>query len=231
MKPGTIVLIQSVSLKLVASVLAFVIALTFFSFSLHEAFLRNEERFDARAFRFFDDNFPRSLYPATRIFTFFGKPDFLIPLYILLLGYFLLWGKKKYAIEFGVLGATGTGLLFALKAVFRRNRPNLPVFEHLPGFSFPSGHALLSFILCSFLIYWLWNGRSSVLWKWTGTILLLLFSLCQGISRIILRVHFATDVIAGFCLGFAWIYIALFLSKKAEDLFYRNKNQPANADP
>jgi undecaprenyl-diphosphatase len=50
-------------------------------------------------------------------------------------------------------------------------------------------------------------------WKWVLSLLLLLFALSIGISRIILRYHYASDVLAGFCLGFVWALLSLWLLK------------------
>jgi membrane-associated phospholipid phosphatase len=116
--------------------------------------------------------------------------------------------------NFGILGTTSTALLFSLKAVFQRKRPHLPIFKHVSGYSFPSGRALLSFILCSFLTYWVWDSALRPVWKWFFTLILLLSALLQGISRIVLRVHYAADVIAGFCLGYIWAFLFMWLVRK-----------------
>ncbi|RYZ61042.1 MAG: phosphatase PAP2 family protein, partial [Chitinophagaceae bacterium] len=168
-------------------------------------FAQEKEAFDEAAFQFFNQFASDKYYRITQLITFFGTTTFLLPCFLLLLLYFILTRQRKYAIELGILGASSTGLLFGLKELFKRERPSLPVFEHVDAYSFPSGHALLSFILCSFLVYWTWSRKTKPLPKYLLTIFLLLFALCLGISRIILRVHYATDVIAGFCIGLTWL--------------------------
>jgi undecaprenyl-diphosphatase len=104
--------------------------------------------------------------------------------------------------------------LFVLKGLFKRDRPDLPLVENITNYSFPSGHALLTFILCSIFIYLIWQGNKKLFWKFFFSFLLLLFAFIVGVSRIILRVHYPTDVLAGFCMGFAWSILSFWLMNK-----------------
>src|SRR5258708_15093795 len=104
--------------------------------------------------------------------------------------------------------------MLGLKEFFHRHRPALPLLKTIPNFSFPSGHALSSFIFCSVVIYLIDKGNLNIKWKWAFSVLLILFSICIGISRIVLRYHYATDVLAGFCVGFAWVIFSLWLERK-----------------
>jgi len=105
--------------------------------------------------------------------------------------------------------------MFGLKELFHRQRPDLPLIKSIAStYSFPSGHALSSFIFCSIVIDLIWESASGRVWKWLFSILLLLFSFTIGISRIVLKMHYATDVIAGFCLGIAWVIISFRVIKK-----------------
>jgi undecaprenyl-diphosphatase len=47
-------------------------------------------------------------------------------------------------------------------------------------------------------------------------IFLLLFCLCIGLSRIVLNVHYPTDVIAGFCLGIVWVLVSIVVMRRIE---------------
>ncbi|HEX2607298.1 MAG TPA: phosphatase PAP2 family protein [Flavisolibacter sp.] len=101
-----------------------------------------------------------------------------------------------------------------LKNIFRRHRPEFPLFKELSSYSFPSGHALSSFVFCSVLIWLTWQTHWKPGWKWVLTILLVAFSISIGISRIVLRYHYASDVVAGFSLGFAWVLLSLWVQQK-----------------
>lgn len=227
MKEKLIHIIKQLSLRVLFSVVTFIGVLYLFGLVTEEVIIDKDEKFDAAVFHFLADDLSPGLIRVMRFFTFFGKPVFLIPAYILLVFYFALRKKKQYAIEVAIMGGSSTLLLFGLKALFQRQRPHLPVLKELPGFSFPSGHALLVFVFCSVLIYLVGNSRLKPVWKWTFAVLLLLFSLVVGISRIVLRVHYATDVIAGFCLGYAWVLLGLW----AQHHFLNHKNRLLHSHP
>jgi len=60
----------------------------------------------------------------------------------------------------------------------------------------------------------LWKKNMKTAWKWIISILLILFSIFIGISRIVLRYHYASDVLAGFCIGYSWVILSLWLLNK-----------------
>jgi membrane-associated phospholipid phosphatase len=214
MRGKLIHIFRQLSLRVLFVVVTFIIALYIFAQVTDEVFIDNQDEFDQIVFHFLADDLSPGLIRVARFFTFFGKPEFLIPAYILLVVYFLIKKKNQYAIEIAIMGGSSTILLFGLKALFQRRRPHLPVLEEIvSGFSYPSGHALLMFVFCSVLIYLAWNSRLRRPWKWSLAIFFLLFSLVVGISRIVLRVHYASDVIAGFCLGYAWVIFALWVQR------------------
>ena len=228
MKERLAKLLQLISLKLLFSVVSFLVVLYIFAVVAHEIFLEREDELDRNVFQFLDSFATQEIIEVMRFFTFFGKPQFLIPAYLFMIILFLVLKKRNYAIEIGIIGATSTALLFGLKKFFQRERPHIPIFEHLPGYSFPSGHALLSFVFVSALIYLLWRSEMKNAWKWTISILLILFSLMVGISRIFLRVHYATDVIAGFSLGYAWVILSLWVQRR---FINKRKLQQVTHDP
>jgi len=207
-------IIGGVSLNVLLVSVFFVLALFIFSFLAHEVMSENETSFDDRAFDFFKAHTTNGLVEIMRVLTFFGSSYFFLPAYIILIGFLIIKHKRTEAINIAIIAATSTLLMFGLKEIFHRSRPPLPLFKTLTNFSFPSGHALSSFIFCSVLIYLTWKGRMSSTWKWTLAVLLILFSIAIGISRIVLRYHFASDVLAGFCLGFAWVIFSLWLERK-----------------
>lgn len=94
-----------------------------------------------------------------------------------------------------------------LKEFFRRSRPELDHLLVVHGYSYPSGHAMIAmgFYGMLFAIWTLeWKGRN-VLRRWLPVFCGILFVLLIGVSRVMLGVHFPTDVFAGFAAGFVWI--------------------------
>jgi undecaprenyl-diphosphatase len=105
------------------------------------------------------------------------------------------------------------------------------LLEEARGLSFPSGHALMSVTFYGLLIYIVFKNVANKSLRWTLISLLLVLILTIGFSRIYLRVHYASDVIAGFCVGLLWLVICVAVLNKLEKYSQRKVNpvvqQPA----
>lgn len=116
--------------------------------------------------------------------------------------------RKRWEVlmfNLAVLGAFG--ISEGLKALFHRARPPLPWLGSATGYSFPSGHSLLSLTLYGFLAVLVWqNLKPSRLRSVLGVVFWLL-AVLTGISRIYLGVHFPSDVLGGWVLAVVWIGI------------------------
>lgn len=216
---------SDISLKLVLVSLLFLAAVFLFGFLADEVVLEKEDLFDTRVFNFVAQFATPPFIHAAHVITFFGSSLFFFPAYSLLILYFLIKRKRAYALDIALVGISSTLLMTVLKNVFRRQRPDHPIFQALTNYSFPSGHALSSFIFCSVLIYIVWNGKLQTAWKWLVSVLFFLFAVSIGVSRIVLRYHYASDVLAGMCLGFAWALFSLWLLKRLRAR--STNNQPA----
>ncbi len=96
-------------------------------------------------------------------------------------------------------------LTSSLKELFERDRPNLIQEYDGTGYSFPSGHSTGPMVFYGFIIYLIIRSRFPLVAKWIVGIVLGLLIFLIGFSRIYLGVHYASDVIGGFLLGFAWL--------------------------
>lgn len=116
--------------------------------------------------------------------------------------------RKKWAELTALAASAGGGILLNLflKNIFLRPRPDFPnAFYHESGYSFPSGHAMMSVLFYGMTAYLLIRATKS--WKWKislsmGTLTLILLI---GLSRLALGVHYLTDVLGGWAAGFAWL--------------------------
>jgi undecaprenyl-diphosphatase len=102
-----------------------------------------------------------------------------------------------------------------MKFIFERPRPfNINIIIE-NGYSFPSGHSMVSLAFYGLFIYIIWHMNKPRLEKLFYVIPLILLVLLIGISRIYLGVHYASDVIAGYALSMAYliIFIKLFYKK------------------
>jgi len=207
-------LITEIEIKTLLVSLLFIISLFVFGYLAHEIVGENETAFDEKAFHFFAGFSSPGFIKVNRVITFFGASYFSMSAYIILLLILFVSGRKSDGINITIIAVSSSALMFGLKEFFHRKRPDLPLVRTLDNFSFPSGHALSSFIFCSVLVYLVWKGGLTKTWKWVLSVLLILFSVSIGISRIVLRYHYASDVIAGFCLALAWVIFSLWLEKK-----------------
>jgi len=126
----------------------------------------------------------------------------------------LLWLlNRKYAIVGLLVSGLGAAAFSALsKLAFERPRPTEAALLET-SYSFPSGHATAAVAFYGFLGYLLM--RSATRWKvrlnlffWTVGLVLLI-----GLSRIILGVHYLSDIWAGYLVGALWLIVGISLTE------------------
>jgi membrane-associated phospholipid phosphatase len=81
---------------------------------------------------------------------------------------------------------------------------------------------LFSISFYGLLIYIIYKMVEPRWLKWSLIVFLFVLAMIIGFSRVYLRVHYATDVIAGFCVGFLWLVFAIWLLNRMER--YSRKN-------
>ena len=118
--------------------------------------------------------------------------------------------ERASAIFVVVTGVTGALLNLGLKMIFARARPDLATALTVSRyFSFPSGHAMGSFITLGALAYvalrqhWSWAIKSAVL------AIALTLVVLVGLSRVYLGVHWASDIAGGWSAGTVWLTAAV----------------------
>ena len=223
--------LELISIKLILISVLFIISLFTFAFIADQVVFGDEKRFDDSVFSFFASFSSPELVAFMTVFTFFGSVQFLVPAYIILIGYFIVKKKYRYGSDIAIIGVTSSLMMFWLKDLFHRERPLLPIIHGLSTYSFPSGHTLSSFILCSIFIFIIQNGHWKPFYKWLVSSLLILVAITIGVSRIILKKHFPTDVAASFCLGIAWVIFSLWLLKKINRKYMIRKDLSAAKAP
>ena len=111
------------------------------------------------------------------------------------------------------LVVTGVGALLldpSLKTLVGRLRPvvDVPV-SSAPGNSFPSGHALGSFVVYGALLL-VFLPAVAPRWRKAAIGLVAAIVAVVGFTRIALGVHFLSDVLAGWLLGAAWLGVTAY---------------------
>lgn len=82
------------------------------------------------------------------------------------------------------------------------------------GYSFPSGHSMISAAFYGFLIYLIYKKVKNKKLKITLIIVLSILIVSIGISRIYLGVHYTSDVLAGFTVSVSYLIIYTSIVKK-----------------
>jgi undecaprenyl-diphosphatase len=205
------------SVEMVLVVSLFAISLVLFVYITRRIFILNKTRLDDRVFAYLKNHVNERNNDIMQFFTFLGTHEFLIPANLVLIAYFLFIRKHKwYSIKVPAIALSSLGLMFLLKNLFNRKRPEIPLLEEARGLSYPSGHALMSVTFYGLIIYMVFKYVRNRELRWTLITLLLFLILIIGTSRIYLRVHYASDVIAGYCIGFLWLAFAIWTLNRME---------------
>ncbi|MFB4167096.1 phosphatase PAP2 family protein [Virgibacillus sp. JSM 102003] len=154
----------------------------------------------------------------TNVYTFFrwttelGSEEFLVP-FTILFTLVLWWAFRDWlpGLIFGLGTLTSHGLNILIKGLVERERPSILVAANAEGYSFPSGHAMISMVCYGLLSYFIARSISSTKANIMVQILFALLIFLIGISRYIINVHYLTDVLAGFIFGFIFLVGLIYL--------------------
>jgi len=144
------------------------------------------------------------------LITLLGSSWF-IALASLLVSTWLVWHKRWLQLATFILGVGGGILLnVLLKIFFLRPRPDFPIaFYHESGYSFPSGHAMLSILFYGMTAYLIASQSHSWKTQIRLGITALTLSFLIGFSRIFLGMHYLTDVLGGWSAGMVWLTVCV----------------------
>ena len=136
---------------------------------------------------------------------------------------FITIKNKKTSLLIGINLVTITILNQLLKFVLQRPRPTEFKIINETGYSFPSGHSMISMAFYGFLIYLIYKNVKN---KYLKTFLISFLSILIimiGISRIYLGVHYTSDVCAGFLVSIS--YLVLYINFANKLVFEKEKNE------
>jgi membrane-associated phospholipid phosphatase len=186
-----------------------------FTYLVHEVFGEQQDAVDQNIFNYLSSNIINDrLTDFMTTVTYFASARFLQIAYGAVFVFYLVIRNFKRAVEIVAIGAGGFIMNYFMKLAFHRVRPPHPLIAPLNNFSFPSGHATSGFIFYGTLAYLVWKTDIRKAYKLTLGSILILFSLLIGFSRVYLRVHYPSDVVAGFCLGFGWLLLCIVLLER-----------------
>jgi undecaprenyl-diphosphatase len=132
-----------------------------------------------------------------------------------IVGFLLLQARYRTAAMMTITAASGEILNAVLKNLFGRPRPSVvPHLREVVSTSFPSGHAMESAIIYLTLGAMMMRVVEGRLTKAYCMIMAVTLTLLAGISRVYLGVHYPTDVIGGWIVGFAWASICWLVAQR-----------------
>jgi undecaprenyl-diphosphatase len=159
--------------------------------------------FDGPVLRWLHERRTPDMNTAMTVITELGATRVLIPLAVITGAGLWFRGNKRAAIFVWVTGA-GAGLMNqGLKAIFERARPDeLLRLAGASGFAFPSGHSMGAAAVYGALAIVAFTRFPRV--KWPAIAACAAIVAGVGVSRAYLYVHYPSDVLAGWALGFTW---------------------------
>ncbi|MCX7305574.1 MAG: phosphatase PAP2 family protein [Hyphomicrobiales bacterium] len=157
---------------------------------------------------------PPWLEEAVRDITSLGSMVVLVLVTASAVFYLLLIGWRRQALVVLVAVGGGQAISSLLKIGVDRPRPDL--VSHLVNvqtLSFPSGHAMMAavtWLTLGSMLAGIVPGRASRIYVLCVAIFV---TLLVGLSRVYLGVHWPSDVLAGWCAGFAWAMLCWLVAR------------------
>lgn len=140
--------------------------------------------------------------------TNFCNPIILILLSLVIL---LICKDKKMGLIIIINLLVSILLNIIFKGIIQRDRPLEDFLITESGYSFPSGHSMVSMAYYGLIIYFIYKKIKAKRVRNVLMILIGLLILAIGFSRIYLGVHFASDVIGGFLISIIYLVCAIKL--------------------
>ena len=169
---------------------------------LYLVIFKNQNVIDEKVYELISKFYSAKATTIFKLFTFLGSTIMVVSICLIS----ILFLRNYYKII--CLNTISIVLINQLlKFIVRRNRPiGINLIEET-GFSFPSGHSMVSIGLYGTIIYLICTSKLKKSLKITLSIIISFLILMIGISRIYLGVHFTTDVLGGFILGIICLII------------------------
>lgn len=152
-----------------------------------------------------------SFTPIVKLITWFASPICLIILTIIL---FITLKNKKISFTIGLNLVLITLLNQFLKFMFGRPRPTDFNIITETGYSFPSGHSMISMAFYGLIVYLIYKTVKKKYLKISLISIISFLIIMIGVSRIYLGVHYTSDVLAGFLISISYLIIYIKFVKK-----------------
>lgn len=128
----------------------------------------------------------------------------------------LIWKRKESIYLVTTLGIS-TIINLILKNIIRRDRPSHEWLVEETGFSNPSGHAMGSMAFYGSIIVIVKNSKIDKKYKYVIYCLFGLLIFMIGISRVYLGVHYPSDIISGWLVGFILLNLLDYMIRRENE--------------
>ena len=180
-------------------------------FIIKDVFLKDFIQYDKDIYKFMSRFINNDNTWFVKFITNLGSSFVLIMITLLMI---LFIRNRCYGVLVGINLGVVVILNNLLKIIIRRSRPIDISLISETGYSFPSGHAMVSMAFYGFMIYLIYKKLKNKWLKWSLIILNIILIVLIGMSRIYLGVHYPSDVIAGFLVGVAYLILYTNIVKK-----------------
>lgn len=147
--------------------------------------------------------------------TYLGNTEIVIAFLAMAVCVCLISGYRREAVALAVSVAATMTVTYAIKFMVDRARPESMYGFDVFGAAFPSAHAAAGMVLYGFFAYFLGKRFFPFripIYIASGAVIFLV-----GISRVYLGVHWMSDVIMGWCIGGAMLYVLAHALRKSEN--------------
>lgn len=212
-------------MKLLRFILTIAIPLIVFLLIMNSVVNKKTIELDSLVYKKVSEFITPNLTDFMKLISFFGSGQFFIVFSIALIIIFYKYEKNSFFSSMIVINLFSSSIInTSIKQLIRRDRPNILRLIEILGYSFPSGHSMVSMSFYGLLMFICFR-RIKNNFKYLIILLFLILVLVIGLSRIYLGVHYFSDVIGGFSLGVLWVGIFSIII----DIRYKKINKKLNA--
>lgn len=146
-----------------------------------------------------------------KLISFIGSGWFLFPAVGIVIMYTFI-KKEQYISKILLVNTLGSWIFnYLLKFIYQRSRPFDYALVKQGGLSFPSGHAMVTMSMYLAIAYLLSKNTNEKIKKKYIYIIATTIIILMGISRMYLGVHWPTDIIGGYLMGYLFFYVTINL--------------------
>ncbi|KEI06502.1 phosphatase PAP2 family protein [Clostridium botulinum C] len=188
--------------------------ITFFIIKLRDSFVTGGGKFDNIAINYVSSIRNHTLNKLVIIVSKSGDTITAIVFTILVFAFFYIIRRKKEAWFYAITVLIIAIISQLLKFIVKRPRPTGNWLVNIHGYSFPSGHSVLSMTTALLIIYFVLTNLRNKGLAILLSILIYIYGSLVGISRVYVGVHYISDVVGGWTLATICVFISLLIFNK-----------------